>query len=200
MSEGNRMGKTADPVMSDAQEEAFVASGRGITVDAIASGLRQLGAQNGVFTTILEADYEEDPASPGAERLKYLIVLADTDLQQGGEGRNTIRELLHKAAKAPKGEQYCRCRIARISPKGQEDPLKLYTEACRAIRETAVLKDVFGAEGYPVPEYLSQRSINAFCHLKEKMGDDTLAGDVRRRYGQCLRQLVQEAHNRDVSG
>lgn len=198
MSEGNRM--AADSVMSDAHEEAFEASGRGITVDAIASGLRQLGSQNGVFTTILEADYEEIPAPSEAGRMKYLIVLADTDLPQGGKGRKMIRELLHKAAKAPEGKQYCRCRIARISPKGQEDPLKLYAEACRAIRETAVLRDIFGAEGYLVPEYLSQRSINAFCHLKEKMADETLAGDVRRRYGQCLRQLVQEAHNRDASG
>ena len=198
MSEGSR--RTADPVMPIVQEETFAASGRGITVDAIASGLRQLGAQNGIFTAILEANYEEDTALSELGRLKYLIVLANADLPQGEEGRKSIHELLYKAAEASTGAQYCRCRIARISPKGQEDPLKLYAEACRAIREIAVLKDIFGTEGYPVPEYLSERSINAFCHLKEKMTDETLAEDVRRRYGQCIRQLVQEAHNRDTAG
>ena len=198
MSEGSR--RTADPVMPIVQEETFAASGRGITVDAIASGLRQLGAQNGIFTAILEANYEEDTALSELGRLKYLVVLADADLPQGDEGRKSIHELLHKAAEASKGAQFCRCRIVRISPKGQEDPLKLYAEAGRAIRETAVLRDIFGTEGYAVPEYLSERSIAAFCHLKEKTTDETLAEDVRRRYGQCIRQLVQEAHNRDTAG
>ena len=124
MSEGSR--RTADPVMPIVQEETFAASGRGITVDAIASGLRQLGAQNGIFTAILEANYEEDTALSELGRLKYLVVLADADLPQGDEGRKSIHELLHKAAEASKGAQFCRCRIVRISPKGQEDPLKLF--------------------------------------------------------------------------
>ncbi len=75
--------------------------------------------------------------------------------------------------------------------------LALYAQASRTIREIAAIRELFCAEGYPVPGFLPEKTVRCFCHLKEKLSDGTLSQEVRERYGQCLKQLVQEAHDRE---
>ena len=168
-----------------------------ITVDAVVSGLQHLAALNGVYTTLLETEPEACADAKEAEKLTYLAVFSDAGFPPGEVGKAAIREALRRAVETPVGMVYCRCRIERISPKEKEDMLALYAQASRTIREVAAIRELFSAEGYPVPGFLPEKTVRCFCHLKEKLSDGTLSQDVRERYGQCLKQLVREVHDRE---
>ena len=74
-------------------------------------------------------------------RRQFLAVFAETDaLTQKETGREMVRENLHRAASVKKDMVYCPCRLCRLTPRGDEELLARYTEASRAIRETAVLR------------------------------------------------------------
>ncbi len=165
-----------------------------MTVEKMLSGLNQLAAMNNVFVTVLETTPPSEPMEAEFNRRQYLAVFAEPNTLTNKEN---IRDNLHKAASAGKSMVYCPCRICCLTPQGQEDLLKRYAEAGRAIRETAVIRGLFRAEGYPLPQYLPVKTVAALCHIHEKLFENTLPPDTRKKYGECLRRLVQEAHSRE---
>ena len=200
---------------------------KGITMETVIASLKQIAAQNGVFATVLEPDPEKCSSNLDIRKLQYLAVFAETGFPKGTSGNIEIMDILRKATDTPAEKIYCRCRVMRLYPYEQADiqPFKdtfdkqnkligdtdvnnsgsvelldIYAEACRIIRETGAIRDLFRAEGWPVPGYLPEKTVQALCHMKEKLSDDTLPLEVRKRYGQCLRRLVQEAHMEDVVG
>ena len=183
------------------QEAAAVAEAeagsRAMTPETMISGLKQLAAMNNVFVTVLESTSSPDPIASEFNRRQFLAVFADAaTLTQ----KEVIKDHLHKAAHVRKDMVYCPCRICCLTPKGEEDLLKRYAEASRAIRETATVRDLFRTEGYPLPQYLSVKTVAALCHFREKLSEKDLPQDTRRKYGECLRRLVQEAQCREESG
>ncbi|MBQ7564987.1 MAG: hypothetical protein IJT16_13490 [Lachnospiraceae bacterium] len=169
-----------------------------ITQEAVMAGLKQLASLNNVFVTFLETTSAKEHESSTGEKLSYMAVFAEPDaLIHGQEGKESIKKYLHRAVAVPRGQVYCPCRMACISAKEGEELLKLYAEAGRAIRETASIRELFRAEGYPIPEYLSEKTAAALCHFREKLSDRTLGKDVRERYALCIRRLVQEAGQRE---
>jgi len=169
-----------------------------ITQEAVVAGLKQLAALHDVSVTFLETTPAKEYEPGSDEKLVYLAAFAELDaLTHGQEGKDAINEHLRRAIAVPKGMVYCPCRVACISSKEGKELLKLYADAGRAVRETASIRELFRAEGYPVPQYLSEKTAAALCHFREKLSDKTLAQDIRERYALCIRRLVQEAGQRE---
>ncbi len=192
MSDVNMEGKNQPDVnMSEKQNEAM-------TMDTMISGLRQLAAMNDVYVMVLETAPTKDSKQTNLPRRQFLAVFAETDaLTQKETGKEMVRENLHRAASVKKDMVYCPCRLCRLTPRGDEELLARYTEAGRAVRETAMIRELYRAEDFPLPLYLSVKTVAALCHFREKLFDNTLPQDIRKRYEECLHRLVQEAHGRE---
>ena len=165
------------------------------------SGLKQLAAMNNVFVSFLETTPSSNSDETMGSKRQYIAVFLQADaLAPGEKGTEILRDHLRKAASVPKDKVYCPCRICCITASDHDELLKKYAEASRAIRETAALREIFASQGYPIPQYLSAKTVSALCHFREKLSDSTLPQETRKQYGQCLQRLVQEAHGRHEGG
>ena len=169
-----------------------------MNMETMVSGLRQLAAMNDVYVMFLETAPTKDSKQANLPRRRFLAVFAEPDtMTQKKTGKEMIRENLHRAASVKKDMVHCPCRLCRLTPCGDEELLARYAEAVRAIRETAAIRELFRAKGFPLPLYLSVKTVAALCHFREKLSDSTLSQDTRKRYEECLHRLVQEAHGRE---
>ncbi len=128
----------------------------------------------------------------------YFIVSPTPEHQQAldmNKGKG-LYEILHEWQDMDRQQMNPYYNVVKLpSPVTRENIFSVHNEMCRAVQDSAVVKNSFFEYGYPLPKLISRQTVYNFYHFNARRNDLSLSDRVREDYNESMQKIVAESYH-----
>ena len=157
--------------------------------------LRHLAEANGVYAEFMQFNSSRDKDDP-CNGVYFCVMPSEDYYRAYLLHESQLSDLLQQNREKSDHMVNCYYNFVYIPELSRTNIFEVHNEMCKAIRDTAIVKNLFFKYGYHIPNEIHKQTIWNLYHFYNRSMNTDFPQDLRANYEKSLHKIVSEAYQR----